>query len=289
MTAKKGMPRRKALLTLGGVAASGAILAKVGEMAVGRTAAFHPRPARPRTLALLGDRYHNADAARVAFLKLFKDLDLPFDYTMNYEKISAAMLRDFDLFMVLRDGLIWPEGYLEPNDYEYSHDLENVDQYPKEHYSNWITTEQGEAIRDFVASGKSLYSVHNSSNISVSSPAYREVMGGAYIGHPPLRPFLVRVKNSDHPLTRGIKDFMVNDEQHFVDYDKDPKYILLESENIDGLTFGNHGTKCAAGWAYDYKQGRVAFTAVGHTLRALWQPEQYQLMQNAVRWLLRLS
>ena len=38
-----------------------------------------------------------------------------------------------------------------------------------------------------------------------------------------------------------------------------------------------------------YKQGRVAFTAVGHTLRALWQPEHYKLMQNAVRWLLRLS
>ena len=46
-------------------------------------------------------------------------------------------------------------------------------------------------------------------------------MGGAYIGHPPLRPFKVRVVNSRHPITQGIADFIVNDEQHYVHYDKD--------------------------------------------------------------------
>jgi len=99
--------------------------------------------------------------------------------------------------------------------------------------------------------------------------------------------------NKQHPITQGVQDFMVNDEQHFVTYDKDPQYIFLRSENIDGLTElfegKDLGPKAIAGWAYDFGKGRVVFTAVGHTLHALWQPEYFKLQKNAVRWLLKLE
>jgi len=55
--------------------------------------------------------------------------------------------------VVLRDGMIWPNGYLEPNDYEYSHSLENNGGWPKEQPERWITEEQGKAIKDFVEAG----------------------------------------------------------------------------------------------------------------------------------------
>ena len=88
-----------------------------------------------------------------------------------------------------------------------------------------------------------------------------------------------------------MQDFIVNDEQHFVTYDKDSKYILLRSENIDGLTDiiegRDLGSKAIAGWAYDFGKGRVVFTAVGHTLHAMWQPEYFKVQKNAVRWLLK--
>jgi type 1 glutamine amidotransferase len=144
-----------------------------------------------------------------------------------------------------------------------------------------------------VEAGGALYALHNSNHISLFSKDYREVMGGAYIDHPPLRPFRVSVVNKEHAITRGVHDFMVNDEQHFVTYDKDSKDILLRSENIDGLTAISEGkdlgAKAIAGWAYDFGKGRVVFTAVGHTLHALWQPEYFKLQKNAVRWLLRLE
>jgi len=248
---------------------------------------------RPRVLALIGDRYHNADYIRVALNRLFRELNLPFDYTINYDQISARLLASYRLFVVLRDGMIWPNGYLEPNDYEYSHMLENNRAWPKEQSVPWITEDQGKAIKGFVAAGGGLYAMHNSSHISLSSQDYREVMGGAYITHPPLRPFKVSVVNKEHPITRDVQDFIVNDEQHFVTYDKDPKYIFLQSENTDGLTGSDDGkdlgTNSIAGWAYDYGQGRVVFTGVGHTLHALWEPEYFKLQKNAVRWLLKMS
>ncbi len=53
--------------------------------------------------------------------------------------------------------------------------------------------------------------------------------------------------NHDHPITRGVSDFVVSDEQHFMTYQKDPKYLLLQSVNEDGLTFKDLGTSLCRG------------------------------------------
>ncbi|PYU99549.1 MAG: hypothetical protein DMG26_16405 [Acidobacteria bacterium] len=269
---------RRRLLKSAGALASAEVLLKTH----GTSTSFPADDNRLRALA---------DYIRVALNRLFRELNLAIDYTINYDQISSRLLRPYGLFIILRDGMIWPHGYLEPNDYEYSHGLENNRDWPKEQSEPWITEEQGAAIKGFVEAGGALYALHNSSHISLSSKDYREVMGGAYIDHPALRPFKVSVVNKEHPITRGVQDFMVNDEQHFVTYDKDPKYILLRSENIDGLTDISEGkdlgAMAIAGWAYDFGKGRVVFTAVGHTLHALWQPEYFKLQKNAVKWLLR--
>jgi type 1 glutamine amidotransferase len=243
---------------------------------------------KPRALALIGDRYHNPDYIRVALDKVFKDLNIPIDYTIQYEKISADLLKDYQLFLCLRDGMIWPDGYLGPDAYTaYEQHLENPKQFSKPKPESWITEQQAAAIKEFVNAGNGFYALHNSSHISLSSKTYREVMGGAYIGHPPLRPFRVSATVNSHPITQGIRPFMVNDEQHYVEYDKDRKYAILESENIDGLVYEDLGTKSIAGWAYEYGKGRVVFTAVGHTIHALWIPEHVELQKRAVRWLLK--
>jgi hypothetical protein len=242
---------------------------------------------RRRVLALIGDRYHNADYIRVALDRVLDGLNVTVDYTINYDQLSRNVLGNYQIFLCLRDGMIWPGGYLGPDAYSYQQGLENRADAPEPKSQNWLKEEQAVALKDFVTAGNGFYSLHNNSHVSLSSKTYREVMGGAYIGHPALRPFKVRVVNASHPITQGVHDFMVNDEQHYVEYDKDRKDILLEAENIDGLTFQNLGAKSIAGWAYDYGRGRVVFTSVGHTIHALWNPEYVKLQKRAIQWLLR--
>jgi type 1 glutamine amidotransferase len=241
-----------------------------------------------RVLVLVGDRFHNADYIRVGLDRVFTSLNLKVDYTIQYDAISRDLLKNYQLFVILRDGMIWPNGYLGPDAYTaYEQRLENKADFPAAKPTLWMNEEQGDAVKQFVNSGNGFYAMHNSSHISHASKNYRELMGGAYIGHPPLRPFKVRVVNHDHPITQGIQDFIVNDEQHYVEYDKDPKYILMEAENIDGLDYDGHGTKSVSAWAYDYGKGRVAFTGVGHTIHALWVPPYLETQKRVVRWLLK--
>jgi RNase P/RNase MRP subunit p29 len=245
------------------------------------------QPGRRRALALIGDRYHNADYIRVALDRILEGLNLTVDYTIAYDRLSRELLSNYQVFLCLRDGMIWPDGYIGPDAYPYQQGFENRGDFPEGKSQSWLKEEQAAALKEFVTNGNGFYSLHNSSHVSLSSRTWRDVMGGAYIGHPTLRPFKVRVVNSTHPITQGIHDFMVDDEQHYVEYDKDRKDILLEAENIDGLTFQNLGSKSIAGWAYDYGRGRVVFTSVGHTIHALWNPEYVKLQKRAVRWLLK--
>jgi type 1 glutamine amidotransferase len=280
--------RRDVLRSAGAAALAGA----VGTSARSTVSQTTPSPSRPRTLALVGDYAHNCDAIRVSLDRLFKDLDLPIDYTTNYYDLSKGLLEPYQLFICFRDNYIFPNGRSQGG-------------FANAEY--WITETQGQAVKDFVTAGNGFYSFHSNAFLSRSSTNYRDVQGGVGLNHPPLRPFKVRVVNKEHPVTKGVDDFMVTDEQHFTIYDKDPKNILLHSENLDGLTFEavlrdpkeggpeasgprqNLGTTAISGWAHEYGQGRVVFTAMGHTIHAMWQPEYLKLQKNAVRWLLKIG
>ena len=74
-----------------------------------------PAPSgRPRALALIGDRYHNPDYIHVSLDRVFHDLNIPIDYTMDYAGLSAASIKPYQLLLILRDGMIWPGGYSGP-------------------------------------------------------------------------------------------------------------------------------------------------------------------------------
>jgi type 1 glutamine amidotransferase len=244
--------------------------------------------AQPRAVALIGDRTHNPEYIRTALRKVFSELDIPIDFTIDYAGLSAQSLRPYQILLILRDGVEWPNGYSGPDAFSsYETNLENASDFPAITQVPWMTEEQGLAIKNFVSEGGGFYALHDSSHISLFCKNYRDVMGGAFFGHPPLRPFEVHATQNAHPITAGMQPFIVNDEQHYVDYDKDPRYVILESENRDGLTFKDRGTKSSVGWAYDFGKGRVVFTAMGHTIHALWNPQYVELQKRAVRWLLR--
>jgi type 1 glutamine amidotransferase len=319
MRNSKGISRRQLIQVAMGIGAAGSSGLPTGLFA-SRLSAHQSQNANssaPRTLVLMCDRYHNQDYIRVSLDRLFKELGLPVEYTTNYYDLSARLLEPYQLFIAFRDNMIWPGGYSsgaagegarQPQD-----GLENPGEFPPEKAESWITEEQGQAVKDFVSAGKGFYSLHNNAFVSRSSKNYRDVQGGVALGHPPIRPFKVRIANKEHPITQGVEDFMVTDEQHYAIYDKDPKNILLHGENLDGFTCESgsrqsagsgaaapehqglsgpeapqdQGTTSISGWAHEHGKGRVVFTAMGHTNDVMWHPEYFKIQKNAVRWLLK--
>jgi hypothetical protein len=272
--------RRSALAAL-----TGAVAAPRRGRAAQKAAAF----------ALIGDRYHNSDYIRTALNRtIARELDVSIDFCDETKNLTAETLNGYRLLIVLRDGMIWPDGYPDENTNAAwvatgrpKLVFDPPTPMPRVKPQNWIKPEQGKAVRQFVDRGGAALFLHNVTHVGLTDPDFRHVLGAAYAGHPPIRTFKVRVKNQDHPITKGVKDFIVTDEQHYMEYDKDPKHVFLETVNEEGLTYRDMGATAPGGWSFDYGKGRVCYLSPGHLLTVLWNPEYVKLQQNAVRWLLR--
>jgi len=247
--------------------------------------------------ALVGDRFHNYDYIRTALHRtLVKEAGVTASFTPDYSLLTLETLKAHRLLIMLCDGLSFPGGYSTPYIFYEPDKMKVVSDPPlpplDETAVMWITPEMGQAIRTYVEQGGSAWFFHNASYISGADKDFRHVEGALFTGHTPFRPYKMKIVNPDHPVTRGVRDFVVTEEQHFLIYDKDPKTVLVRSVNEEGLeystpTYGNQGATCEACWAYDYGKGRVCFMAPGHTIMSFWNPEYVKLQKNALRWLLR--
>jgi type 1 glutamine amidotransferase len=255
---------------------------------------------RATAFALIGDEPHNSAYIRTGLTRtLVEGARVSIDFTDQEKLLSYETLRQYKLLITFRDGYRWPNGRWRPvvsngKTITEQKDLVSVPPLPMKIGVDplaWMTAEQGRAIKQWVLEGGSLFAYHNSSHVSLTNKDYRDVEGAVYTGHPEIRPFKVKIVNPEHPITRGVRDFVVTDEQHFMTYDKDPKFVLARSFNEDGLeytdTTGRRSNTAEAAWAYDYGKGRVCFLAPGHMITVLWNPEYEKMQKNAAKWLLR--
>jgi len=213
-----------------------------------------------RAFVLIADRYHEPDYIKEGLSPAFDAERIQPMFTEDVEALSAENLEGIDLLVLHRDGMNWPEGFDRP-------------------HVVWMTPEQERAVEAFVRDGGAFMPLHNSIAIYPREGPYRRVTAGHFVYHPPVETFSVHVVNRTHPVTAGVEDYVITDEQHFLEYDVDRVEVLLRSYSERG--------ESAAGWALAYGRGRVCFLANGHTLEALRMTDYQKLLRNAMRWCLR--
>lgn len=218
---------------------------------------------RPQALALIGDRYHSPVYIRDHLAPALLRENIPVTFIENVEALNAESLGHVQLLIILRDGMNWPDGY--------DHDP-----------VKWMTDQQQQAIWDFVNNGGGFLALHNAQGIYPPGGLYYKLFGGDYGGHPEPYVFTVRIENKDHPITAGIEDCEIFDEQHTVKYYLDREHLLLRS-------IARNNLESPAGWWREVGKGRFCYLAPGHTPEALGHPMMQRLIRNAVNWLLRLE
>src|ERR1051325_9978726 len=81
-------------------------LAALAGAALGRSAA------KSTAYSLIGDRYNNSDYIRTGLNRTIgKDLGVSIDFCDETKMLTAETLGGYKLLIILRDGMIWPDGY----------------------------------------------------------------------------------------------------------------------------------------------------------------------------------
>jgi len=216
---------------------------------------------RPHALVLIGDQPHEPGHIEEGLRPVFEATGVVPHFTLDVRALTAENLSRVQLLVIYRDGLQRPKDG------------------PKSNYV-WMTPEQERAVVAFVEGGGGLLNLHNAMGLYPAGGPYLKLVGGKFTGHGPLERFRVEVVDREHPITRGVEEFSVADEQHTPVPDLGKVRLLLRSRSDDGKT-------AAAGWAYEPGRGRLCHLASGHTREALLHPMYQRLMRNAVNWCLR--
>jgi len=218
----------------------------------------------PRALVLIGDHYHPPAYIPPSLEPVFQKIGMPAQFIYDVRQLNARNLKGIRLLVILRDGMNWPES-----------DDDRI---------FWMTEEQEKAIAEFVGNGGGFLSLHNSTALKWDdkpSP-YLDVLGSTYNGHGPGdEEFDVKVVNSDHPVTRGVKDYFAIDERHTPIIHADDITLLLEAVSGDETSVN--------GYVRTYGKGRVCHLANGHNLEVLTNPEMQKLMANAALWCCKIE
>lgn len=216
---------------------------------------------RLHALVLHADHPHEPGYILTGLRRVFEATHVMAHFTVDVRALSAENLSKVDLLVILRDGIQRPDTGKDSN-------------------YIWMTPAQQLAIVEYVRSGGAFLNLHNSMGLYPDKGGYLDLVGGRYIGHGPLERFRVEVVDRDHPITRGVEDFSVADEQHTPPYDKDKVHLLLRNRSDEGKV-------AAAGWVYEPGRGRLCHLANGHTRESLLHPMYQRLLRNAVNWCLR--
>jgi type 1 glutamine amidotransferase len=143
------------------------------------------------------------------------------------------------------------------------------------HTGGVLTDAQKNGLLNWIASGKGFVGTHSAADSFKENPEYIAMIGGFFIGHPHYRQYQVSVLDPEHPITEGLEEFMVTDEQYVTDYD--PRNHVLATALYKGKI-------TPVAWTKPWGKGRVFWLALGHDPAACRQEMFALLLQKGVRW-----
>lgn len=159
------------------------------------------------------------------------------------------------------------------------------------HFQNWQAPGPGAAAREnlkqFVANGGGLISVHFACGAWHGEwPEFQSILGRVWHGtngpqHDKRDPFMVRIVDREHPITRGLEDFETDDELYTCLTGDAPIHVLADARSkVDRK---DH----PMAFVRDYGKGRVFLTTLGHDVRAFTNSSVPQLIRQGCAWAAR--
>ena len=145
-----------------------------------------------------------------------------------------------------------------------------------------ISDEAKANLLEFVTGGKGFYVQHLASKSFKEWEGFGKLCGRKWIagisGHGPRKVFEAKITDTDHPITKGMKNFKVSDELYAKLQGDSPINVLVTgdsewSKKTEPLLF-----------TLQYGRGRVVHNAFGHDTKAINNADVQRLIARGVEW-----
>jgi len=145
-----------------------------------------------------------------------------------------------------------------------------------------------QALVDWVRAGGAFAGVHSATDTLHEFPAYGEMIGGIFDGHPWNQKVGVMVEDGAHPATAHFDErFEITDEIYqFRSFRRHPLRVLLslEPSSVDMTKGKREDGDYALAWSRDWGEGRMFYSALGPR-EEVWRDERFQQLRlNGIDW-----
>lgn len=229
---------------------------------------------RPLVFAFMGQHCHNPIHMEISLRGILAKMNWRVRFTQYSEFVTPEELSQCDVFISLRGE---ESGFR--NSVRYAPGPVIEERHP-EGDTPWMTAEQEEAIYDNVKNrGMGWLALHNT--MWVFRPKIVEILGADVRMHSPIQPVLYRNFNQDHPITKGLPQWIEDDELFFARMTNPSNTVLFNS-------WGVHDTReSVAGWCNDFGKGRFVSLYPGHTEGVWRHPVYQQLILRSCLWTMK--
>ncbi|MFZ1289885.1 MAG: ThuA domain-containing protein [Melioribacteraceae bacterium] len=163
-------------------------------------------------------------------------------------------------------------------------------------YDMWQEINQAEkkAFIEMINRGKGIVFLHHSLVSYQHWDEFEKIIGGKYIekdfyDDPNIQgstyiediPMEIKVVDKNHPVTRGVNDFSINDEGY---------QNIKMSPGIHPLLSVSH-PNCTAiiGWTNSYGKSNIVYILLGHGYQAYENENYRKLIYNSINWVAEIK
>ena len=151
---------------------------------------------------------------------------------------------------------------------------------------------QREAFQNYIQGGGGFVGLHAATTTERQWPFFVSTIGGKFVRHPALQKFVVVVKDSTHPSTRGLPaSFEWEDECYFHDSLNPDLHVLLftDASKLDDPERGKFASSLIDGsvplaWTITTGGRRVFYSALGHKKETYSNPLLAGHILGGVLW-----
>ena len=181
--------------------------------------------------------------------------------TNNPENLNPKELNQFDV--ILSNWNTWPDV----TGARWNPDLEK-------------------AFLEFISGGKGFVNIHAGSSTLQDWPEFQQIAGGTWgkdvTGHGPIHTFKVSIKDQEHPVMEGLKEFYIKDELWNNTKFQDNMHVLCSAYSSPKWKGTDKNEPIVV--TTQYGKGRGFYSVLGHNKAAMQNAAWQTILLRGTEW-----
>lgn len=150
---------------------------------------------------------------------------------------------------------------------------------------DYLNQEEQQEVKEYLQDGGAILGIHAAADAEYNWDWYRYILGGWFDSHPEIQSANCMVDSLKMPLTNGLPVVWTRTDEWYNFKNLMPDNQITVTIDEGSYVGGTNGSLHPISWYRLVENGKVFYTAMGHTKESYKEPLFILQIKNAIEWL----